>query len=98
MWQVAISPHWQVASAGADGAVGMWAFTGAGELMHGHEDTVYRVAFSPDGTWLASGGVDGTVRLWSESGEDRVLGRHDGALRGLAVSPRGDGIATTGSP
>ena len=35
--------------------------------LHGHEDHVCAVTFSPDGHWLATGSYDRTVRLWDVS-------------------------------
>ena len=39
--------------------------TPLGQPLTGHTDTVYSVAFSPDGHTLASGSADDTVRLWN---------------------------------
>lgn len=35
-----------------------------GTKLHGHQDILYAVAYSPDGRTLASGGRDGLLKLW----------------------------------
>ena len=35
-----------------------------GEPLTGHINTIWSVAWSPDGNILASGSIDGTIRLW----------------------------------
>ncbi len=35
-----------------------------GQPLIGHHDTVWSVAFSPDGQRIASGSADNTVRVW----------------------------------
>jgi WD40 repeat protein/transcriptional regulator with XRE-family HTH domain len=69
LYTAAFSPDGQIlAAAGADGAVHLWRVTDPRHpvrlgALTGPHDTVYSLAFSPDGL-LAAGSADDTVRLW----------------------------------
>src|SRR5205085_12500433 len=43
--------------------VGDWKLL---EVLRGHDDVVFSLAWRPDGKQLASGSFDGLVRLWDE--------------------------------
>ncbi len=72
--------------------------------LAGHEDWVYGVAASADGTRLASGSADGTVKLWTIAGpgnpEHRLLATliqlAPGADQWLAIAA--EGYFATSSP
>lgn len=64
--------------------------------LHGHGQTVWSVAFSPNGRWLATGSGDRTIKLWqpaSGSQAATLLG-HSGSVHALAFSPDGKRLAS----
>ncbi|MDT0268584.1 serine/threonine-protein kinase [Streptomyces sp. DSM 44915] len=87
-------------SIGAEGTVRLWdPATGrpVSQPLTGHTGTVFRMAFSPDGRFLATGSMDTTVRLW-ETATGQLVGEpltgHTDTVEDVAFSPDGRLLAT----
>lgn len=61
-----------------------------------HGDTVWALAWSPDGSIIASAGADGKVRLWENNSKKlfSVLEAEGGGINALAWSPNGRLLAS----
>ncbi|KAK3291304.1 uncharacterized protein B0H64DRAFT_349303 [Chaetomium fimeti] len=66
------------------------------QTFEGHNDPVYSVAFSPDGSRIVSGSADHTIRVWDATSgmEVRKLEGHCGSVRSVAFSPDGGRVVS----
>ena len=85
-------------SAGNDNAIRIWNLGTGLETrgFDGHNESVYCVAISPDGRFVASGGWDNTVKLWdSRTGLLlRTMRGHRQNIGALEFSPDGRMLAS----
>jgi WD40 repeat protein len=96
---VAISPDGErIVSGSADQTVRVWDARNGAELavLHGHEDGVNSVTFSPDGGRIVSAGGEGdrTLRVWdAATGAELLVLRGRGPFGRASFSPDGHRIA-----
>ena len=67
-------------------------------VLHGHEQAVTSLAWSPDGSQLASGSVDRSVRLWEIGQADAslIIRKHTLGIQSVAWDPAGTRVASGG--
>ncbi|WP_128436367.1 TIR domain-containing protein [Streptomyces cyaneus] len=84
-----------------DGSVMLWNISDPAvpcreKVLTGHVNSVWAVAFSPDGTALLTGGTDRTAILWdiANSSPLATLTGHTSGVRAVAFGPDGHTVAT----
>ncbi|KZV86644.1 WD40 repeat-like protein, partial [Exidia glandulosa HHB12029] len=94
VFSVAFSPAaWHIVSGSEDATIRVWSTETCTTVLgplHGHSDSVWSVAYHPDGSRI-SGSFDLTVRVWDSLTGDHILtlGGHPGIIRSVAYSPDG---------
>jgi WD40 repeat protein/DNA-binding CsgD family transcriptional regulator len=90
-----------VASATMETSVWIWHWPtrAVRHVLHGHDNPVICVHWSPDGSLLAAGLIDGSIHLWdTENFEtDRILRGHSNQIQNVVWSPDGSTLASCSS-
>jgi WD40 repeat protein/DNA-binding SARP family transcriptional activator len=98
-----------LASAGADGRVILWDISPAlnqggsvdkpaSQILVGHGEPVWSLAFGPDGRTLVTGGANGRITLWNADGQHPLIRQFAGsdyAVSSVALSPDGQTLAVS---
>jgi WD40 repeat protein len=84
--------------AGAGSGLSVWEVaTGREVVALASKDTLFSVAYSPDGMRLAAGGKEGVLRVWTAAGGKELHAiRQGGTLQSVCFSPTGARIASAG--
>lgn len=85
-----------LATAGPNWTVRLWnRSTGQERTLTGHNNGIYDIALSDDGTLLASASDDGTARLWQlDTDSVQVLKAHRDDVVAVDIDASGDQVAT----
>jgi hypothetical protein len=87
-----------LASAADDRTVRLWNLATEEEVasLKGHTDSIWTLAFAPDGKTVATCSRDGTVKLWNLTvkTETATLKGHLGQVTAVAFAPDGNLLAT----
>jgi WD40 repeat protein len=103
IWTVAISEDSVLAAGFKDGTLALWDISDPtfpsmiGQPLKGHPNTIFGLAFSPDGETLASGSRDRTAVLWdvaSARTTGQPLEGHLAWVQSVAFSPDGELLAS----
>lgn len=71
---IAYGPDGTLVSGGVDKTVRLWDTKAGKELKNlgAHKESVYAVAFSPNGQYAASGSFDGAIKIWDVKGQKEL--------------------------